>query len=1139
MHACLQTRRTSAKDDGNTIMTNQLPLPTDTRQRTSPKAGRKGVQLALNKQLVLKRWLLQLFGVKDFVELAKNLIPAENDTAKDIEPGQSTYLDGVLACVRNHARVNDDAIRRYDLAILQNWDQVTETGDDNGNRIHMKYFQYLALLFTEIYLDAYFTNAVTLQNELNNIVRQHNITNGTALPEYKAEDLRKLAFWQATGSGKTIIMHVNILQYLRYAQAHDSPSKKLFPDLIILLTPNESLSHQHRDNLLRAGFNNARIFDKVRSAQGVLQSRDNPQSKVIEIIDINKLAKDDGDKTVAVSAFEGNNLVLVDEGHRGSSGQEWMEYRRQLVTNGFSCEYSATFGQAFRASNDPALTAEYAKCIIIDYSYRYFYEDGYGKDFSILNMQKPSSTVSTDQHTDGQFEYLVGSLLTFYQQLRYYDDQREQIREFQIYRPFMIFVGGSVTKSINKDEVSDVVGIIQFLARFTSQQQQAITVQAINRILYDDGYLIDETGKSVFANRFVYLQQRHLSAEAIYQDMLQQIFKTSAPGAITVELLRKASGEIALRIGENDVFGVINVGDAPALLKLIHDSVEASGIRTMESDFNDSLFHSINKPNSSLSMLIGSRKFTEGWSSFRVSCMGLMKIGKNEGTQIIQLFGRGVRLKGYNNTLKRSAVLENANLLGIDRPKHIEILETLNVFGIQANYMAEFNSILTAEDIRTPDKMQKMVISTRTNEFINPHELHVIGLKRDTVAYERTGAAIELAVLDIQQAPRAIHVIRDYYPRLQALHKHTVITSFGDTIDKHNGILTHRHCMFLDFTALYHKLIALKQERKWHNLIITPDNVRALIDPGEKNPTEVKGKWYTLYAPPAAFEFSRMANVDLWQQMAFDLLAAYCEVFYKNRRAAYEADYLVYKSFNSAEVKSDNMIHEYTITVDKTETNLIAAITDIQTQILNATQIHDTRIPNYQLRSLHFDRHLYTPLLALPNTSDAVTVVPTPLNSGEMQFIKDLREYYDKHKDFFTDKPLYVLRNRSRGHGIGFFAAGNFYPDFIVWVIHNNTQYITFVDPKGLVRLHPGDPKILFYKSIKDVEKQLRERSPELDIKLNSCIISVSTHQSLLHWTNKDGTSMCIKDFNDMHVFFQKDQPQDYINLIFTKIGLV
>lgn len=51
------------------------------------------------------------------------------------------------------------------------------------------------------------------------------------------------------------------------------------------------------------------MFDKNRS--GVFKG-------TIEIIDINKLGDEMGDKTVAVEAFEGKNLVLVDEGHRGT-----------------------------------------------------------------------------------------------------------------------------------------------------------------------------------------------------------------------------------------------------------------------------------------------------------------------------------------------------------------------------------------------------------------------------------------------------------------------------------------------------------------------------------------------------------------------------------------------------------------------------------------------------------------------------------------------------------------------------------------------------------------------------------------------------------------------------------------------------
>ena len=34
------------------------------------------------------------------------------------------------------------------------------------------------------------------------------------------------------------------------------------------------------------------------------------------------------------------------------------------------------------------LIEEYGKAIAFDYSYRYFYGDGYGKDFTILNLQQ-------------------------------------------------------------------------------------------------------------------------------------------------------------------------------------------------------------------------------------------------------------------------------------------------------------------------------------------------------------------------------------------------------------------------------------------------------------------------------------------------------------------------------------------------------------------------------------------------------------------------------------------------------------------------------------------------------------------------------------------------------------------------------
>jgi hypothetical protein len=61
----------------------------------------------------------------------------------------------------------------------------------------------------------------------------------------------------------------------------------------------------------------------------------------------------------------------------------------------------------------------------------------------------------------------------------------------------------------------------------------------------------------------------------------------------------------------------------------------------------------------------------------------------------------------------------------------------------------------------------------------------------------------------------------------------------------------------------------------------------------------------------------------------------------------------------------------------------------------------------------------------------------------------DLRVFYDTKREFFENRELYLLRNMSRGQGIGFFEAGNFYPDFILWLLDGGKQYVTFVDPKG------------------------------------------------------------------------------------------
>ena len=161
--------------------------------------------------------------------------------------------------------------------------------------------------------------------------------------------------------------------------------------------------------------------------------------------------------------------------------------------------------------------------------------------------------------------------------------------------------------------------------------------------------------------------------------------------------------------------------------------------------------------------------------------------------------------------------------------------------------------------------------------------------------------------------------------------------------------------------------------------------------------------------------------------------------------------------------------------------------------------------------------------------SQLVEVSPVSLNDGERDFVLDLRKFHTENQDFFKGREVYLLRNVSK-RGIGFFEAGNFYPDFILWLLVGKKQYVTFVDPKGLRQLDEGasNLKIQFYKTIKDIEALLADPC----VVLNSFIISSTPHQNIPMW----GERMSKAELQRCHVLFQKDDKDTYIKRMLTSI---
>lgn len=607
-------------------------------------------------KLILNQWLLSLFGLDPFIDgesrrpfhvLKEAVMPtwARQREGRD-DAGRHFFHERLCDASflqNNQADLTPADIRRYEDHMAAHTQSINE---ERERTIEWKYFQWLCLLFVEIYLDRYFHGREKLLRDLNQFVEKFNNhwKNFENIPPYQEDDLNKVCLQMATGSGKTLMMHANLLQFRHYAReagGEDDLSR------VLLITPNERLSRQHIDEMAPSGLHAANFAEEGFSL--FTQSRGLDR---VDVIDVHKLRDEEGEKTIATRSLGDRNLLLVDEGHRGlsdsTSGDElgaWMTRRRQLAERGFTFEYSATFQQAVGSSSASGVGDEYAKAILFDHAYRWFYEDGYGKDYKIDNLPSPDEATlrrvrkTGSPQTVARLEsqaavgdalrpvFLTAALLKFYQQMRIYDERfanaTGEKANFNIERPLWVFVGSSVTSGYGKKrKMSDVGEILRFFAQFVSGEGEFTGY--IRDLLEKTGAetgLIDEHGRDVFGESFGYLAQTNEEPANLYRDMLHRIFHNRAGGTLRLERLTGDSGEIILRMGTaTEPFGLINVGDANSLANHIEKSFGKTDVplEVSTSEFSEPRFDEVKDSKSPFNLLLGSRKFIEGWDCWRV-----------------------------------------------------------------------------------------------------------------------------------------------------------------------------------------------------------------------------------------------------------------------------------------------------------------------------------------------------------------------------------------------------------------------------------------------------------------------------------------------------------------------------------------
>jgi hypothetical protein len=1002
-----------------------------------------------DRSLLLVRWLADELGGRYSDLLAR--VKEAPDTGA---PGVSARLAAVLS--RSGVKMAPDALARSESAFMGDWTRIAAARESaTGERFTLTHFQWLAALFVELYLTRLSApgGRQAMAESLNGLREAHF----AYLPVVAPAELNHLALWMATGSGKTLMLHLNTLQFLRHAEGILGQA----PQRVLLLTPNETLSDQHKKELSLSGLDDITL------------------GRTLEVTELTKLylpENADGrirmkeGVSVCTDQYAGPNLLLVDEGHKGksNSGEESaFRARRQALVGqhekfpveglpGFEFEYSATFAQI--ADGDAEFFNDYARCTVFDYGYRRFHDDGFGKS--------PRSLVTRDSHA--QDMVLSAALVAFWRQVRYFNADAARAQRYRLAAPLAVFVGQSVT-----GKSQDVVQVLTFLARFAADAPLG------RRLLAQVLDAASPIQQALFAAQLDLQSERTLGPKALHTQMCSDLF--GGQGQLAVRALSKDELGIRLPGATADRwFGTAYVGDAPKLA----EALRTAGVTVEDADqVTGSLFARLDDlPD--VKFLVGSRKFIEGWSSFRVSTLGLLQIGRNAGTQVIQLFGRGVRLAGIGGKLKRAGHVPE---LG-PHPEGIELGETLYVFGVKAEYVQTWLDTLSREGMPA----QSMVVPVTVRQGID-----ALGLQIPVHDSARDAAFGGLAVAFVasEHVPPVIDLsarisLQDGVGAVQTLQADTQ-THGATALLK--GALTpealFQHALrFARQQALQQLWVTPGEARRWLNAVQVRVPLASLpmgTEDQQRLRYEVLGQWEAALA--RAVRRKRLAFLTeqpLLKAISQDHANFPVQILPNGKlQTGYRVEAMLAqevvttaiaalrKNMTGAQVSAagwDRMVN--VIREEGGEIDLKDTLTNVM-QMLSSGEDTDTLGP--PLPRLHVPQHLYAPLLlaapAAPVQADGqlnllddqpltLRISPPPLENSEARLVWDVRRKWEQLHGLplWQGVEVVLLRNLA-GVGVGLFAAEGFFPDFLLWLKRGQHQVLAFVEPKGLRHQWPAD----------------------------------------------------------------------------------
>ena len=354
-------------------------------------------------------------------------------------------------------------------------------------------------------------------------------------------------------------------------------------------------------------------------------------------------------------------------------------------------------------------------------------------------------------------------------------------------------------------------------------------------------------------------------------------------------------------------------------------------------------------------------------------------------------------------------------------------------------------------------------------------------------------------------------VILDCRSKVQAIESSGAISMRIEAIEEPKDMPA-ENIPVLDYYRIFDEIELYKNEKQYFNITIDRNRLQPILYDRE---------WYKFIIPAEHLKINSIKRLEEVTDFAIMALKVYVDKFFKFEKEAWEDQYLEY---GELEASDNNFVDEYRISLIEEVggdygKELERFIADADAILKSNKGFHEYQRSTLVNQFVLFDfrHHLYAPLICVKKNNLKIQVSPVQMNEDEKKFVDLLDCYMKNHAAEWNDKSLFLLRNKSKV-GMGFFEAGNFYPDYILWIDTQEVQYISFIDPKGLLHFTPQDDKIKFYQKIKELEARLAPSAIDKKIVLNSFIMSATKAAQLRQWWH-----MTTAEYEAMNVYTLDD----------------